>query len=288
MTHGSATVPDPLQRHDVGACELPLPRELEPVAFAMRHEPCPSGAAQRCLPHFPVCGLGSTGLTGLLAETEAADLSGADLRHADFRGADLVGVSLGVSDLRHADFSTAALSRTYFSGSCLSGARFARADAGALYFDPENVLRTDFSDAVGRNVDFSAARLKLANFKEPGSQMSTCEGPRPWVCCGRRDGPLPGSQPARRGLAATAAVTGFKPLDGGDGSKPIDGPTDPRRRNLDRIRGHRSSPCKDIEPVAPDLGIQFASLRIYPHPAHTRAGRGGIRGASARRPARRG
>jgi hypothetical protein len=36
MTHGSATVPDPLQRHDVGACKLPLPRELEPVAFAMR------------------------------------------------------------------------------------------------------------------------------------------------------------------------------------------------------------------------------------------------------------
>ena len=38
MTHGSATVPDPLHqlhRHDVGACELPLPRELEPVAFAM-------------------------------------------------------------------------------------------------------------------------------------------------------------------------------------------------------------------------------------------------------------
>ena len=36
MTHGSATVPDPLHplhRHDVGACELPLPRELEPVAF---------------------------------------------------------------------------------------------------------------------------------------------------------------------------------------------------------------------------------------------------------------
>jgi|tagenome__1003787_1003787.scaffolds.fasta_scaffold20974625_2 hypothetical protein len=41
MTHGSATVPDPLhplQRHDVGACELPFPRELEPVAFAMRQE----------------------------------------------------------------------------------------------------------------------------------------------------------------------------------------------------------------------------------------------------------
>ena len=40
MTQGSATVPDrlhPLHRHDVGACELPLPRELEPVAFAMRH-----------------------------------------------------------------------------------------------------------------------------------------------------------------------------------------------------------------------------------------------------------
>ena len=39
MTHGSATVPDPLHplhRHDVGACELPLPRELEPVALAMR------------------------------------------------------------------------------------------------------------------------------------------------------------------------------------------------------------------------------------------------------------
>jgi hypothetical protein len=39
MTHGSATVPDPLHplyRHDVGAYELPLPRELEPVAFAMR------------------------------------------------------------------------------------------------------------------------------------------------------------------------------------------------------------------------------------------------------------
>ena len=39
MTHGSATVPDPLHplhRHDVGACELPLPRELETVAFAMR------------------------------------------------------------------------------------------------------------------------------------------------------------------------------------------------------------------------------------------------------------
>jgi hypothetical protein len=37
MTHGSATVPDPLHplhRHDIGACELPLPRE--PVAFAMR------------------------------------------------------------------------------------------------------------------------------------------------------------------------------------------------------------------------------------------------------------
>jgi hypothetical protein len=34
-------VPDPLHplhRHDVGACELPLPRELEPVAFAMRQE----------------------------------------------------------------------------------------------------------------------------------------------------------------------------------------------------------------------------------------------------------
>jgi hypothetical protein len=41
MTHGSATVPDalhPLHRHDVGACELPLPRELEPVPFAMRQE----------------------------------------------------------------------------------------------------------------------------------------------------------------------------------------------------------------------------------------------------------
>ena len=41
MTHGSATVPDPLHplhRHDVGACELPLPRELEPVAFAMRQK----------------------------------------------------------------------------------------------------------------------------------------------------------------------------------------------------------------------------------------------------------
>ena len=40
MTHGSATVPDPLHplhRDDVGACELPLPRELEPVAFAMSH-----------------------------------------------------------------------------------------------------------------------------------------------------------------------------------------------------------------------------------------------------------
>ena len=39
MTHGSATVPDPLHplhRDDIGACELPLPRELEPVAFAMR------------------------------------------------------------------------------------------------------------------------------------------------------------------------------------------------------------------------------------------------------------
>ena len=39
MTHGSATVPDPLHplhRHDVGACELPLPCELEPVAFATR------------------------------------------------------------------------------------------------------------------------------------------------------------------------------------------------------------------------------------------------------------
>lgn len=42
MTHGSATVPDPLDplhplhTHDVGACELPLPSELEPVAFAMR------------------------------------------------------------------------------------------------------------------------------------------------------------------------------------------------------------------------------------------------------------
>jgi hypothetical protein len=42
MTHGSATVPDPLHTHDVGACELPLPRELEPVAFAMRHEEHPS------------------------------------------------------------------------------------------------------------------------------------------------------------------------------------------------------------------------------------------------------
>jgi hypothetical protein len=34
-------VPDPLHplhRHDVGACELPLPRELEPVALAMRQE----------------------------------------------------------------------------------------------------------------------------------------------------------------------------------------------------------------------------------------------------------
>ena len=43
MTHGSATVPDPLHplhRHDVGACELPLPRELEPVAFAMRRRGC--------------------------------------------------------------------------------------------------------------------------------------------------------------------------------------------------------------------------------------------------------
>ena len=41
MTHGSATVPDPLHplhRHDVGACELAIPRELEPVAFAMRQE----------------------------------------------------------------------------------------------------------------------------------------------------------------------------------------------------------------------------------------------------------
>ena len=44
MTHGNATVPDPLHRlhplhtHDVGACELPLPRELEPVAFAMRQK----------------------------------------------------------------------------------------------------------------------------------------------------------------------------------------------------------------------------------------------------------
>ena len=40
MTHGSATVPDPLHplhRDDVGAGELPLPRALEPVAFAMRH-----------------------------------------------------------------------------------------------------------------------------------------------------------------------------------------------------------------------------------------------------------
>ena len=39
MTHGSATVPDPLHplhRDNVGAGELPLPRELEPVAFAMR------------------------------------------------------------------------------------------------------------------------------------------------------------------------------------------------------------------------------------------------------------
>jgi hypothetical protein len=47
MTHGSATVPDllhPLHTQDVGTCELPLPRELEPVAFAMRQprqQPCP-------------------------------------------------------------------------------------------------------------------------------------------------------------------------------------------------------------------------------------------------------
>jgi hypothetical protein len=37
-------VPDPLHplhRHDVGACELPLPRELEPVAFAMRQNQRP-------------------------------------------------------------------------------------------------------------------------------------------------------------------------------------------------------------------------------------------------------
>jgi hypothetical protein len=50
MTHGSATVPDPLHRHDVGACELPLPRDLEPVAFAMRHkEPCARDGASRFL-----------------------------------------------------------------------------------------------------------------------------------------------------------------------------------------------------------------------------------------------
>jgi hypothetical protein len=46
-------VPDPLHplhRHDVGACELPLPRELEPVAFAMRQmqESTTGAASYRC------------------------------------------------------------------------------------------------------------------------------------------------------------------------------------------------------------------------------------------------
>jgi hypothetical protein len=55
MTHGSATVPDPLHplhRHDVCACELPLPRELEFVAFAMRHARQSGGSAShRCFVH---------------------------------------------------------------------------------------------------------------------------------------------------------------------------------------------------------------------------------------------
>lgn len=51
MTHGSATVPEPLHplhRHDVGACELPLPRELEPVALVMRHKEQSDLAVDRC------------------------------------------------------------------------------------------------------------------------------------------------------------------------------------------------------------------------------------------------
>jgi hypothetical protein len=51
MTHGSATVPDPLHplhTHDVGACELPLPRELEPVAFAMRQRREPAVPSEEC------------------------------------------------------------------------------------------------------------------------------------------------------------------------------------------------------------------------------------------------
>jgi hypothetical protein len=52
MTHGShgAGPAAPAHRHDVGACELPLPRDLEPVAFAIRHkEPCARDGASRLL-----------------------------------------------------------------------------------------------------------------------------------------------------------------------------------------------------------------------------------------------